>query len=386
MSFWNKNKNNQNEKTAVVAANGVSATDKNSDKFLAVVKNLTDGILVFDEKNQVSFINPEAEKIFKVQSKDIIGQSFIRLSSFPYISSLISFLGGGIKETYREEFKLGDESALEITSLQMVLNDKKIGSMIIIHDVTQEKLVERTRTEFITLAAHQLRTPTSGIKWSLRMMLDGDLGEISDKQKEVAETAYQTNEKVISLINDLLSIVKIEEGKFLSEMTLGSLEELIRTTVSFYKNEINEKKLKIDFNEPKEKLPDVLMDASKMKMAVENIFENAIRYNINSGKIIISMQEAGLTEKGEKEILVSVKDTGIGIPEERRKDVFNKFFRAENALRAYTEGSGLGLFIAKHIIEAHGGRIWFESENEGTTFYFAVPIRKSLSEYLSKPY
>ena len=389
MFFWNSKKNKEpnakNGKTSFLGFGEKNISDDASNKFLAIVNNLKDGILVFDEKNQLSFINPEAERIFRVKAKNVVGQSFIRLSDFTNFSSLISFLGGGIKETSRKELKLEENLILEITSLPLIIGDKKIGNLVILYDITQQKLMERMKTEFVMLAAHQLRTPTSGIKWSLRMLLDGDLGKVVEKQKEVVEKAYKTNEKVISIINDLLNIAKIEEGKFLFDMTLGNVEELINSTVGSYKKEIKDKKIKIEFLKTKEELPNVLMDANKIKMVIENIIDNAIRYNVAAGKIIISVQMAGLTEKGEKEIMVSIKDTGIGIPEERKGEVFNKFFRADNALKVETEGSGLGLFIAKNIIDAHGGRIWFEStEGKGTTIYFTIPIKKSLSENLSK--
>jgi two-component system sensor histidine kinase VicK len=135
--------------------------------------------------------------------------------------------------------------------------------------------------------------------------------------------------------------------------------------------EIKRKRLKLEFKKPKTKLPQVAVDAEKMELVIQNLLSNAIKYTPAGGRVTISL-------KGSiKEIEVSVTDTGIGIPEDQKKRVFTKFFRAANAIRAETEGTGLGLFIVKNIIKAHQGKIWFESaEGKGTTFYFTLPVKK----------
>jgi two-component system sensor histidine kinase VicK len=137
--------------------------------------------------------------------------------------------------------------------------------------------------------------------------------------------------------------------------------------IDLYKEEIKKKNLNFQFKKPK-KLPKVKVDVEKIYLAIQNLLENAIRYNKVGGEIEIILKEK------EKEIEFSIRDTGIGIPKNQQSRVFTKFFRGSNAIRMETEGSGLGLFIAKNIIEAHGGRIWFESEEgKGTTFYFTLP-------------
>jgi two-component system sensor histidine kinase VicK len=165
-----------------------------------------------------------------------------------------------------------------------------------------------------------------------------------------------------------LNVARIEEGRYLYRPVLADIVPICQSVIDSYKEEIGKKNLKFEFEKPKE-LPKVRVDIEKISLAIQNLLENAILYNLPGGKIEISLKLK------ENKIEFSIKDTGIGIPKELQRRVFTKFFRAPNAMRIETEGSGLGLFITKNIIEAHGGEIWFESEEgKGTTFYFTLPV------------
>ena len=184
---------------------------------------------------------------------------------------------------------------------------------------------------------------------------------------------------MINLINDLLDVTRIEEGRYLFKPALVDIGEIVQSVVKSYKEEIKRKKIKFTFKEPAGKLPKVLVDVEKISLAIENLFNNAIRYTPSGGEVVISL------EGGEKEIQFSVKDSGVGIPKDQKERIFTKFFRATNAIRIETEGSGLGLFITKNIIEAHSGKIWFESETgKGTIFYFTLPVKKEFEEFLKE--
>jgi two-component system sensor histidine kinase VicK len=261
----------------------------------------------------------------------------------------------------------------------MIVHGAKIGAIIVLRDVTREKMVESMKSEFVTVAAHQLRTPTSGIKWSLGMLKEGDLGPLSKEQKEVIGKAYNSNEKVIHLIADLLNVARIEGGKYLNKITLSSVEDLIQSLVAEYEDEMKRRELNFGFKKPKEKLPNIMMDVDKMGIAVGNLIDNAMRYTIAGGKISIY-----IAKKDEDQIEVQVHDTGLGIPQNQKDKVFTKFFRGDNITKVETEGTGLGLFITKNIIDAHGGKIWFESEKDkGTTFYFTIPIKEKFAEFIT---
>ena len=237
------------------------------------------------------------------------------------------------------------------------------------HDITREKIVEKMKTEFVSISAHQLRTPLSAIKWTLRMLIDGEIGEITPEQKIFLEKTYKSNERMIALIKDLLNVTRIEEGRYLYNPIITDLDEIILKVISSFPEQIKKKKIKLEFKKAEERLPKVRADIEKITIALQNLLGNAIRYSFPGGEVTIFL------ESSENEVICSIKDEGVGIPKDQYNRIFTKFFRGANVMRMETEGTGLGLFITKNIIDAHKGRIWFESEeNKGTTFYFALPI------------
>jgi len=354
--------------------------EEERDKTLAVINNFADGILIFDTEKKLILINPQTEKFFDIKGRDIINRTYSELFTFPTLKPLMMVLGKEFKKVFRKEVKLSENLTVEMSTAAVMAKNKKIGSLIILHDVTREKFVEKLKTEFVSLAAHQLRTPLSAIKWTLRMLLDGDLGEITEQQRDFIEKTYKSNERMISLINDLLDVTRIEEGRYLYKPIFTSIEPVIQFVINSYKGEIKRKKINFSFIKPEKKLPPLLIDVEKMKLAIQNLLDNAIKYTKPGGEVTISLKY------DKKEIEFSIKDTGVGIPLDQQERVFGKFFRAANVIRIETEGSGLGLYITKNIIEAHGGKIWFKSEeNKGSTFFFTLPVRKEkLGEFLQQ--
>ena len=347
-------------------------------RILAVVTYLADGILVFDKKNRLSLVNPQAEKLLQVQSKAVVGRAILQLNTFPLMQPLVSFLGGGMRECSRKELSLRENFIVEVSSIPMMIGEEKIGTLVLLHDVSREKFVERTKSEFITIAAHRLRTPMSAIKWSLHMILGGEIGKLSDSQQELLRETYHANNKAIKLVNDLLYVAEIEAGRHLSKVELARIEDIVYAVIDGWKKKIDRKLLKVTFQKPDPPVPKTMLDVEKMRIAVENIIDNAIRYTSSGGKIAISFKADG------GEIEVRIQDTGLGIPDREQDKVFTKFFRGTNVIRVDTEGTGLGLYITKHIIEAHGGRIWLESkEGKGTTFFFTIPVRKKFAEFIT---
>lgn len=233
----------------------------------------------------------------------------------------------------------------------------------------KEKRVDRLRTEFLSLAAHQLRTPLAGVKWALQALLDGERGNLSSTQKELLEKTYASNEGMLVLINDLLDVTKIEEGKYLSKLSLAQIEQIGASVVELHKEEPSRQGIELELQAPRDPLPQVLVDEEKIRLALQSLVGNAIRYTLPGGKVTISFFS------DTKEVGIAVRDTGIGIPLEEQGRIFEQFFRAGNAKKLGTMGTGLGLYLAKNIVEAHGGRIWFVSEeNKGSDFRIALPL------------
>ena len=324
-----------------------------------IIKKFADGIILI-EKGRITLINSKAENFFGLESRNVIGERIDSLNALSKIADLIK------KKAFRERVLLKQGLLLEV-SVTSLFNQ---GAMIILHDITREEFIENLKTEFVSIAAHQLRTPISAIKWILRMMLDGDLGKFTREQKEYLERAYISNERMIKLINDLLNITKIEEGRFLYNTKKENLVEIIEKAIEGLRITAKKKGLKLEFKKPKKGFPKIDLDAEKMTLAIQNLVDNAVSYT-KEGSVVIAIDFRN------NNFIVTVKDTGVGIPPQQEKRVFGRFFRADNAVKMDTEGSGLGLFIAKNIIEAHKGKIWFETEqNKGTVFFFTLPIKK----------
>ncbi len=347
--------------------------EEERDKTMAIFQNFPEALLFFDRDNLLSSINPKAQELFGITPEKVIGKNIKEFKKISSLSPLIEILGEEIKGVYRKELKLKENLVLEISAIPVFLGEEKIGTLVILRDITREKIVERLKTEFVSIAAHQLRTPLSAIKWTLRMILDGDLGRVPKEQRGFLEKTYQSNERMIHLINDLLNVTRIEEGRFLYNIKKQDITKEAEKVITPLKEVAQRKGLNFKFQKPKTKIPELAVDSEKISLVFQNLVDNAIHYTNPGGKVKVSIEYL----KDKKEILVSVQDTGIGIPKDQQNRVFSRFFRAANAIRAETEGTGLGLFIAKNIIEAHGGKIWFESEEgKGTTFYFTLPLEK----------
>jgi two-component system sensor histidine kinase VicK len=359
-------------------ARGIAEEEKN--KTQEIIKNLTDGLLVFDKENYLALMNPQAENFLMVKKEELIGQKVADFSKFEQLNYLASLIGTEIEENlFRQELKLTENFILEVSTVPLIANKRKIGALVVLHDISREKIIERMKTEFVSIAAHQLRTPLSAIKWTLKMMLDGDLGEITIAQREFLSKTYRSNERMINLINDLLNVTRIEEGRYLHSPILNDIVPILQFVINSYAGEAEKRQIKLELKKTKKKVPKLLLDIEKLKLAFQNIVDNALKYTLAKGKVIISVNY------NNKEVVVSVKDNGVGIPKEQQGRIFSKFFRGANVMKMETDGSGLGLFIARNIIESHGGRIWFESEaKKGTTFYFAIPIKKATQGRLRK--
>ena len=202
------------------------------------------------------------------------------------------------------------------------------------------------------------------------MILDGDTGPINQDQREILTKGFESNERMIKLVNDMLNVSRIEEGRLEYTFEKVDFKSVYETVVGNIKSKIKEKSIKFNIKKPK-KMPSVYMDKEKIRLVMQNLLENAVKYTTMNETITLDIKKQ--TEK----LKIMVKDNGVGIPKEAQKKLFTKFFRAENVLKMQTNGTGLGLFIANNIIKKHNGEISFKSEEgKGTEFFFYLPINK----------
>lgn len=235
----------------------------------------------------------------------------------------------------------------------------------------QLKELDRAKDEFISMASHQLRTPLTAIKGYLSMLLEGDAGEVKLSQYDFVNEAFQGANRMVGLINDLLNVSRMETGRFFLDPKETNMENIVREEVGQLKKQAKEKGLKLEID-IKGKIPKVYVDEIKIRQVVMNFADNAIYYT-NTGSVVVSL------ENDKKSIIYKVKDTGIGVPKLQQKNLFSKFFRADNARHVRPDGTGLGIYLAKKVIDDHGGKMIFSSsEGKGSTFGFEIPIKSKL--------
>ena len=234
-----------------------------------------------------------------------------------------------------------------------------------------EKLLKlnENKSDIISITAHQLRTSLSALKWILKMFIDEDLGKLTNEQSELIQKAFSSNERMLNLVNDLLTLSHSEDSLIKFNFKKINILSLIEQTLFEFSGEANKKEIGLIFLRPESTLPLINCDEEMMRVVLQNLIENAIKYSNKDGKVFISLKQNG------GEIQISIHDAGIGINVEDRDNIFKKFYRAPNAQAKDIIGSGLGLFTTKNIVERHKGRIWFDNtQGVGTTFFVTLPI------------
>ncbi len=266
---------------------------------------------------------------------------------------------------------LADQAGLVIDNLKLYKQIRKKNVALKQANVHLKKLDE-AKSEFLSIASHQLRTPLTGIKGYLSMILEGDYGKVDKKQEKIIQDVFNASDRMSRLINVFLNVSRIESGRLKLEYTDVNLGDLINECIKDLKSPAQKKGLKLTFNHKKNKIPIISADSDKIKDVILNLIDNAIKYT-PQGKIDIK-----LLKQDDDQILVQVKDTGIGLDGFGIEKLFSKFSRGNGISKINTGGSGLGLYIVKRIIEEHGGKAWAESEglDKGSIFQFTLPINK----------
>jgi signal transduction histidine kinase len=232
----------------------------------------------------------------------------------------------------------------------------------------QLQKLDEAKDEFISMASHQLRTPLTSIKGYISMMMEGDVGKITPEQNKVLNEAFMSSERMVRLISDFLNVSRLQTGKFVIEKHPVDLGLLVQREIESLKPNAMARNMSFVFKNAKN-IPELELDENKIQQVVMNFADNALYYSKDDGKITITLKKI----PGWIELIV--KDNGIGVPESERSHLFKKFFRATNARRARPDGTGVGLFLAKKVIDAHDGEIIFESkEGKGSSFGFRLPL------------
>jgi PAS domain S-box-containing protein len=357
---------------------------KERDRVQGIITSMGEGLIVVDDRNKIVLLNPLAEKLLGVSVDKLHGHNImdalplylgdlkVDIEDHPITKAMKS--GKTIITKLDENFYFkkvgGKKFVVTIVAAPLMEKEKGIaGAVLMFRDASEEKRLDEAKTSFISISSHQLRTPLTSMRWFSEMLMTGDAGPINKEQRHFVERIYQGTDRMISLVNLLLQIARVEAGRVKIEPVPVDLKAVTQGVLVTLRKSLEEKGQKVTIKSDPEPFPLIPMDQEVVWQVIQNLLSNASRYSPEKSTILVSIIEKDRTAQ------YSVKDEGIGIPKDQQNKIFEKFYRAENALKYVPTGSGLGLSLVKLLVEGWGGKIWFESEEgEGATFYFTVPL------------
>lgn len=337
-----------------------------------LLDSLEEGVVVYSSDFQIKKINKSAEKILKINSQSIVGKKIstgdlqnpelktLTQLIFPSLAPAGRVLSEPGVWPQKSELEIGEPSKTLVVSL---LKDEAGTFFKIIRDMSDKKSVEKAREDFIAVAAHQIRTPLTALHWGLEQLR----GMNQDQSlSPIISESLSASERTLKIANDLLDAAQIEDGRLELKTTPLDIKNLTEKIIKQFEGLAKNKKVSLSLNTSFSGL--VSADENQISMVLANLIDNAIKYNLVGGRTEIAIQEeVGMVK-------FSIKDTGLGISKEELSHLFEKLYRGSEAIRVEPNGSGLGLYIAKNIVERHGGRMGVNSEvNRGTTFWFTLP-------------
>ena len=353
----------------------------------AIIANMVDGVIMLDDQNRIRTLNPVAERLLGIREQDILGQKVTCDSQDPYLQRLdvlcryqpTSF-PSKLHNTTNQDSELLSARSWEVlvgpamdrvlhvysSPLQDELGLSR-GQVLVLHDVTRERELDRLKDEFVDRVSHELRTPLFSIQGFVNLILKGKVLDPDVQQEFLTRVADQAN-RLSAVVDDLLNVSRIEAGQFELERERVHIQSIAERIVGQLENMAREKSISLVVHS-NTLLPTVEADPRRIEQVLVNLVGNALKFTPLEGRIAVTTAIEG------EELLVQVSDTGMGIPPEAIPNLFSKFFQVDGSATRRVGGTGLGLYISKLIIEAHGGRIWAESQQgKGSTFSFSLPV------------
>ncbi len=357
--------------------NTLKAQKVEAAKSQAILEGVADGVIVTDTHGQVILFNAAAERILELPRKEALRRSINEMLGLygsqarDWMERVSRWATG--KETYPAEeylaarFDIG-EQVVSVHLAPVLMEKEFLGTVSVFRDVTAEVEAERAKTEFVSTVSHELRTPMTSIKGYVKLLLMGAVGVLTEEQQNFLSVIDSNVDRLTILVNDLLDISRIESGRLALSPSVVQLDEIIEQVILEMQARALDQGLDIWADVPPN-IPDVVADPDRVIQVLTNLVANACNYTLAGGKVWISVRTNG------NQVHVSVSDTGIGISEEDREKIFERFFRSEDTVVQEAPGTGLGLSIVQSLVERQGGQVWVESElGQGSTFTFSIPI------------
>ncbi len=352
----------------------------------ALLASIGDGVIAADENGCAILVNAAAERMMGWKAEELLGRPLFEiiyitddrgrpvpiekrpiqkaiLSKKPFTTSTSS--------PYYYRRKDGTDFPAAITATPVLQNGKLIGAIDIFRDITREKEIDVAKSTFVSLASHQLRTPLTTIRWSLETLQSEVSDRIAPHEREFLNDALQSTEQLVALVRELLNISRIDTGRISVNPKSTNLGALVLDVVKSLEHDRQTKSITVK-KQIEKKLPKVSIDALLIRQVILNFLTNALKYTPAGGTVTIELKKDG------RDIRFAVTDSGIGIPPQEQSQIFSRFFRASNARSHHEGGSGLGLYLARMLVELSGGKIGFSTvEQKGSTFWCTLPLRGS---------
>jgi PAS domain S-box-containing protein len=373
----------KNFETKIAESNLKNISEKK--KFENVVKEMADAVVVIDKTNKITLVNKAMEKLSGYSERELMGKNYDGILKFvfdkdgKFLKDIpdVVFEKGIEKRPYQDvSIVRKDGKKMAVDGVASPITDEKgavVGVVGIIRDVSKQRELDKLKTDFVSLASHQLRTPLTGIKWFSELLSEKSNKFPDDELSKYIRSIKESNERMITLVNDMLSVSRIESGKTLTvgNKTL-SLKKILEMSIEDQNKLIQDMKVKVIGVEKIDSTIKVRGDLSNYLQIFGNLINNAVKYSHRNSEVFIKVS------KNKKDLRVTIADSGLGIPADQTNRLFEKFFRADNVSRNIP-GSGLGLYLVKSLIDNYGGKIVIESkEGEGTHVYVKLP-------YIIKP-
>jgi two-component system phosphate regulon sensor histidine kinase PhoR len=343
----------------------VAEISDEKSKLVSILSNIADGVIMTDNEGRLLLANRAAERMFGFEERKVIGEHLIEtVRDYEIDRTLKSCLETAKEHTAQLDFGPG-KRFLRVIAVPL-MTDGLTGSLLLFQDLTELRSLQTMRRELVGNISHELRTPLAGIKAIVETLQDGAVGDKKVAKDFLAKIDSEID-RMMQMVMELTELSRIESGRSDLKPEMVNLNSLVEEVIGRFKPQAERKSVALS-SELFVDLPLVWADRDRIYQVIANLVHNAIKFTSANGRVIIS------TESSEGSVLVKVSDTGIGISKEDLPRIFERFYKADKARAG--EGAGLGLAIAKHVVQAHGGNIWVESEEgKGSTFFFDLPFQ-----------
>lgn len=367
MLFFNSQKNiNALNKNIERLSVQVAQLKGENSTMQAILGSMIEGVIAVDKDAKIISINPAIEEIFKVKKEQTEGRFLLEVIRNNEIAEIVNNILQS-KGVVSKEISLvwPVQRIFQVNASALFEKEAVSGCVIVIHDITEIRKLEKMRSDFVANVSHELKTPLTSIKGFVETLLEGALDDKENSLNFLNIIQDQT-ERLNNLINDLLELSHIESGEISLKLEEVNLCKFFERVALGFRSKIKKKNIEI-----KNELPDNMIikaDKEKIEQVIINLIDNAIKFNKDNGFIRI------YSEDMDEKVKIIVEDSGVGIPEKDTPRIFERFYRVDKAHSRELGGTGLGLSIVKHIIELHGGSVGVEStEGLGSKFYFTIP-------------